>query len=189
MSARRRIKLARALAGIDESKGGSMSVERSVAARNAASVVKPMLLSHGTMMCRNMVNSRRFYQEFLGVEVVRHAKAALMLRLNTGMYIVCVCIGERVPNQHVMTHWGLNVASREEVDRAHAAALEFKEKYGIQQIKSVRERHGAYAFYLQDLDNNWWEIQYEPRTIDDSFNRGDIVDMSVVATDSAESHE
>ncbi len=33
------------------------------------------------------------------------------------------------------------------------------------------------------------QIQHEPRAIDDFFGRGDIVDMSVVETDSAESHE
>ena len=151
-------------------------------------IVNPMLLSHGTLMCKDMAKSRRFYEEFLGLEVVRHARPAMMLRLKTGMYVVCVCIGERVPNQHVMTHWGLNVATREEVDRAHAAAVEHKEKYGIQKINKVLERHGAYGFYFQDLDNNWWEIQHEPRTIDDFFNRGDILDMSVVETDTSESH-
>ena len=45
-------------------------------------------------------------------------------------------------------------------------------------------RHGAYGFYFQDLDNNWWEIQHEPRAIDDFFGRGDIIDMNVHATDS-----
>jgi catechol 2,3-dioxygenase-like lactoylglutathione lyase family enzyme len=154
-----------------------------------APIVRPMLLSHGTLMCRNLANSRRFYEEFLGLQVVRHARPAMMLRLKTGMYVVCVCIGERVPNQHVLTHWGVNVSSREEVDRAHAAAIEHKEKYGIQKIQSVRDRHGAYGFYFQDLDNNWWEIQYEPRTIEDFFTRGDIVDDNVVATDSADSHD
>lgn len=151
-------------------------------------IVNPMLLSHGTLMCKDMAKSRRFYEEFLGLEVVRHARPAMMLRLKTGMYVVCVCIGERVPNQHVMTHWGLNVATREEVDRAHAAAVEHKEKYGIQKINKVLERHGAYGFYFQDLDNNWWEIQHEPRAIDDFFNGGDILDMSVVETDTSESH-
>ena len=57
------------------------------------------------------------------------------------------------------------------------------------ETRTVLERHGAYGFYFQDLDNNWWEIQHEPRAIDDFFDRGDIADMSVVATDSAESHE
>ena len=44
------------------------------------SVVQPMLLSHGTLMCRNLADSRRFYEEFLGLEVVRHAKLVLDTR-------------------------------------------------------------------------------------------------------------
>ena len=75
------------------------------------------------------------------------------------------------------------------MDRAHAEATRLKEKYGIRKINKVLERHGAYAFYFQDLDNNWWEIQHEPRAIDDFFDRGDIADMNVGATDSAEPHE
>src|SRR5260221_13886089 len=96
--------------------------------RNKSSIVHPMLLSHGTLMCKDLARSRRFYEEFLGLEVVRHARPAMMLRLKTGMYVVAVCIGEKVPNQHVLTHWGLNVASREEVDRAHADARRLKDK-------------------------------------------------------------
>jgi len=156
---------------------------------STVSVVKPMLLSHGTLMCKDLAKSRRFYEEFLGLEVVRHARPAMMLRLKTGMYVVAVCIGEKVPNQHVLTHWGLNVASREEVDRAHADAVRLKDTYGIQKVNKVLERHGAYGFYFQDLDNNWWEIQHEPRAIDDFFDKGDVIDMSVLATDSAETHE
>src|SRR5262245_11825070 len=148
-------------------------------------VVVPTHLSHGTLMCRNLATSRRFYEEFLGLEVVRHARPAMMLRLNSNMYVVCVCIGEHVPHQHLLTHWGVNVASREEVDRAHEAAVRLKDEYGIQKIHSARERHGAYGFYMQDLDNNWWEVQYEPRGINDFFDRGDVVPMNlnVVETD------
>jgi catechol 2,3-dioxygenase-like lactoylglutathione lyase family enzyme len=153
------------------------------------SVVRPLLLSHGTLMSKNLARSRRFYEEFLGLEVVRHARPAMMLRLRSGMYVVCVCIGEKVPNQHVLTHWGLNVATREEVDQAYAEAQRLKDAYGLQKIQKVRERHGAYGFYLQDCDNNWWEIQHEARTIDAFFDKGDIVTMDVHATDSAESHE
>jgi catechol 2,3-dioxygenase-like lactoylglutathione lyase family enzyme len=154
-----------------------------------SSVVRPLLFSHGTLMCKDLARSRRFYEEFLGLEVVRHARPAMMLRLKSGMYVVAVCIGEKVPNQHVLTHWGVNVSSREEVDRAHADAVRLKDEYGIQKINKVLDRHGAYGFYFQDLDNNWWEIQHEARTIDDFFDKGDVIDMSVHATDSAESHE
>lgn len=166
-----------------------MSQAQAVQERSKAPVVKPMLLSHGTLMCKDLGKSRRFYEEFLGLEVVRHARPAMMLRLKSGMYVVAVCIGERVPNQHVLTHWGLNVATREEVDRAHAEAHRLKEKYGIQKINKVLDRHGAYGFYFQDLDNNWWEIQYEPRAIDDFFNRGDLFQMDLHAEETEESHE
>jgi hypothetical protein len=76
------------------------------------------------------------------------------------------------------------VASREEVERAHAEAHRLKDKYGIRKITKLKEQHGAYAFFLQDLDCNWWEIQHEPRTIDAFFAGGDRFDMSLEAFDS-----
>jgi catechol 2,3-dioxygenase-like lactoylglutathione lyase family enzyme len=152
------------------------------------SVVKPTLLSHGTLACRDLAASRRFYEEFLGLEVVRHARPAMMLRLKTGMYVVCVCIGEKVPQTHLMNHWGINVASREEVDRAHEAAERLKDVYGIQRVRRTRDFHGAYGFYLLDRDNNWWEIQYEPRRIDDFFAKGDLFDRALQAVESDPEH-
>src|SRR5258706_7727795 len=89
--------------------GGEMSQVAAAQQQSKPSIVNPMLLSHGTLMCRDLAKSRRFYEEFLGLDVVRHARPAMMLRLRTGMYVVAVCIGENVPNQHVLTHWGLNV--------------------------------------------------------------------------------
>ena len=147
------------------------------------SVVHPTHLSHGTLMSKDLAASRRFYEEFLGLEVVRHARPAMMLRLKSGMYVVCVCIGEKVPQNHLMTHWGLNVASRAEVDRAHAEALRLKDEYEIRVIKNIRDFHGAYGFYLQDRDYNWWEIQYEPRKIDDFFAKGDLFGRDVQEVD------
>jgi catechol-2,3-dioxygenase len=153
------------------------------------SIVKPYKLTHGTLLCRNLSNTRKYYEEYLGLEVVRHAKPAMMVRLHSDMYVVCVCIGERVPQQHVLTHWGLNVQTKQEVDQAYERALALKEVYGIRKIQSVRERHGAYGFYQQDLDYNWWEIQYEPRTIQDFFQAGDQFSQDIHAEDQAESHE
>ena len=158
------------------------------AKRTATPVVRAARLSHGTLMSRNLAESRRFYEEFLGLEVVRHARPAMVLRLSSNLYVVCVCIGERAPAQHVLTHWGLNVASRAEVDRIHEAATRLKDEYGIRKINKVMERHGAYAFYMQDLDGNWWEIQHEQRGIDDFFGAGDVIDMGVHATDSEDTH-
>ena len=44
---------------------------------NKNSVVRPYVMSHGTMECYSLKESRKFYEEFLGMECVRHAKPAM----------------------------------------------------------------------------------------------------------------
>jgi catechol 2,3-dioxygenase-like lactoylglutathione lyase family enzyme len=126
-------------------------------------------LTHGTVCCRDIAKSRRFYEEFLGLEVVHVTKPAMLLRLGGSMYIACVCLGEKVPENTMWSHFGFNVDSKEEVDRAHEAALRLQQEYELRVIENPQILHGAYQFYLQDRDSNWWEIQYEPRTVDDFF--------------------
>ena len=140
------------------------------------SIVKPYKLSHGTLMCGDLQKTRQFYEEFLGLEVVRHAEPAMMFRLATGMHVVAV---KRSPNQlpdmHVLTHWGVDVATAEEVDDAHQKAQEHQETYGIRKLTKPLNQHGVYSFYLQDRDKNWWEIQYAPRQHEACFERGDVI--------------
>ena len=47
-------------------------------------------------------------------------------------------------------------------------------RYGIRTVKDCSRQHGVYSFYLEDLDHNWWEIQYYDGTQhDDMFDFGD----------------
>jgi len=147
------------------------------AASRPASIVRPRLLSHGTIACRDLVKSRAFYEEFLGLDVVRHGPRAMLVRLNCNLYVVCVRLGEKVPESHFMFHWGLDVATREEVDEAHEHALRLREKYELRAVKGARDFHGAYGFMIQDRDSTWWEIQHEPRGIDAFYGAGDAYDM------------
>jgi len=143
------------------------------------SIIKPRRLSHGTLICADLKKTRRFYEEFLGLEVVQHLRSAMMFRLNTGMHVFCIeCGPNKLGNMHVLTHWGIDVGTREEVDEAHENALKYKDEYGIQKITKPVPQHGAYSFYFQDLDNNWWEIQCCPVEHEDYFARGDMPDPS-----------
>lgn len=74
-------------------------------------------------------------------------------------------------------HWGLDVATREEVDTAYQKALELQQEYGIRRVNKIRLWHGDYAFKLQDRDGNWWEIQNieDPMKYDKRFARGDVI--------------
>jgi catechol-2,3-dioxygenase len=142
---------------------------------------RPKIFSHGTLECRSFRDSRPFYEEFLGLDCVRHAQKAMMLRKGGYFGLVCLEKGKNVRPVGVGNHWGLDLASREEVDRAHALAVEHKEKYGIQKVMKITDMHGTYAFYFQDRDGNWWEFQYTGEgqergegRYDKHFARGDI---------------
>lgn len=143
------------------------------------SIVKSQRLSHGTLICADMTRTRRFYEDFLGLEVVRHAPSAMMFRLSTGMHVVCVeCGPNKLWEMHVLHHWGVDVGTQKDVDEAYQNAIEHRDEYGIRAIRKPIMQHGAYSFYLQDLDYNWWEIQCAPIDHEAYFARGDVVDMS-----------
>jgi catechol-2,3-dioxygenase len=148
--------------------------------QNANSVIKPWLMSHGTMQCYDLRESRRFYEEFLGLECVRQGKPAIFLRCGMKWHIVCVQAGQHVKPAHVHQHWGLEVKSREEVDAAQQKCHELKEKYRIGRIYPPSLQHGVYSFYFEDLDHNWWEIlYYDGFQHDDAFDFGDRFPMDV----------
>lgn len=144
------------------------------------SVLKPYVLSHGTLECANLRKSRPFYDEFLGLEVVQHAARSMSLRCGLKFHIICVEVGDKVHPMSYLTHWGLDLRSREEVDLARVAALENSERYGIRSVGETVEQHGVYSFYIQDLDYNWWEIQF----YEAGYQHSDIFDFGDVYTSS-----
>src|SRR5438045_9146041 len=98
-------------------------------AKTENSIVKPYVMSHGTMECYSLKQSRKFYEEFLGLECVRHARPAMVVRCGLKFHIVAVEVGAAVHPQNVLNHWGLDVGSKAEVDRVHKAATEHKDQY------------------------------------------------------------
>ena len=144
-------------------------------------IVKPIVFSHGTLECRDLVQSRRFYEEFLGLETVRHVEIpAILTRLPNSCTVVCVQVGDdRVREQRYFNHWGIDVDTRAEVDAAHEKAVELTDVYGLQKIQEPQMNHGNYSFYFMDRDGNWWEIQSvdEGNSYDDMFAHGDRVEM------------
>lgn len=138
------------------------------------SVIKPYVLSHGTLECKSLEPTRKFFEEFLGLECVQHGTTSMVFRCGMKFHVVCVQVGDDAHPCHVLNHWGMDVTSKEEVDAAYEAALKHKDEYGIKQVMAPEDRHGVYSLYLEDLDSNWWEIQYYPGfQNDDMFDFGD----------------
>ncbi len=142
----------------------------------------------GTLASRDLDVARRFYEEFLGFECVRYApdrmlvrdrfaKAAMEAGIKDFFLIEAIKVDEITHPQSFMNHWGLSVASREEVDRCHTTAKERKAELGLRRIQKITEVHGSYQFYFSDADENWWEIECRNKGIvnETYFERGDKV--------------
>jgi catechol 2,3-dioxygenase-like lactoylglutathione lyase family enzyme len=141
---------------------------------NAHSLIRPYVLSHGTCECRSLKETRDFYENFLGLECVRHAKPGMVFRLGLKFHVVCVEVGDELKPSSLLTHWGLDVASREQVDDAWRKAHEHQERYKIRQILPISTQHGVYSFYMEDLNHMWWEIEYYDGFLhEDFFDFGD----------------
>jgi catechol-2,3-dioxygenase len=126
-------------------------------------VLKLRFLSHGTLEAYDLEKSRKFYTDFLGLEVVRTSPISLIIRLGGTNTIAVVQNPKRGGAMPLLNHNGLDVETREEVDAAHKLVAEQKEQWGIKQVTKPVDQHGTYSFYLLDMDDNWWEILTNPQ--------------------------
>lgn len=135
---------------------------------------RPELLACGTYATTDLDRARKFHEEYYGLECVRHREGAMLIRdkghqwkghRRDGDYWVWE-VQERaeiaIPQDRA-NHWGVDLESREAVDRAHAIAEENKERWGFKIVqRCVAARRGDYVFKIRDWDDNWWEVQYAP---------------------------
>jgi len=124
--------------------------------------LKLRFLSHGTLDSADLDRSRAFYEEFLGLEVIRTSPVSLMIRLGGDNTIAVVRNPKKSTEMPMLNHNGLDVATQEEVDEAYRVVMEQKDKWQISQITKPSLQHGTYSFFFRDLDCNWWEILTNP---------------------------
>jgi catechol-2,3-dioxygenase len=136
--------------------------------------LKLNFLSHGTLESRDLDFSRKFYEEFLGLEIVQTSAISLMVRLG-GKHCIAVVFTKRPSEMGLLNHNGLDVETQEEVDEAYKIALAEAEKWKLHKITKPVLQHGTYSFYFWDADDNCWEILTNPKDgYDWLFEHGDM---------------
>jgi catechol 2,3-dioxygenase-like lactoylglutathione lyase family enzyme len=130
---------------------------------------KPVLdlrfISHGTLECRDLQKTRRFYEDFLGFETVATSKVSFWARLG-GDHVYVVVQRANVkdrPEMPFLNHNGVDVASDGEVDKAFSIVRDAAQEWGIRKLTDPSVQHGTYSFFFYDLDNNCWEILSNPK--------------------------
>lgn len=133
-----------------------------VAMATTEPALKLNFLSHGTLECKDLDFTRRFYEEFLGLQVVQTSPISLLIRLG-GDHTYAVVLNNKSKEQMVLlNHNGLDVETEADVDAAHKIVVEQAEKWGLHKISSPKVQHGTYSFYFWDADENCWEILSNP---------------------------
>ena len=137
--------------------------ETAVATRSAKSApaLKLKFLSHGTLESHDLAFSRRFYEEFLGLEVVQTSPISLLIRLG-GPNTIAVVYSKQPHEMNLLNHNGLDVRTKEDVDEAHRTVSAEADKWRLKKITKPHLQHGTYSFFFWDGDDNCWEILTNP---------------------------
>lgn len=152
--------------------------------RGASSVVKPVLLSRGTLESVDLAKTRLLCEEALGFDCAPAGTGRLIMRHGSdepgGIYWVleAVAVPEVRTPQHMTNHWGIWVRGRQAVDDAYELLEANKERYGLLRVQNPRQTHEGgrdYSFYFEDIGNVWWEIGEHPDedAFMDLFGHGD----------------
>ncbi|MDB5410983.1 MAG: glyoxalase/bleomycin resistance protein/dioxygenase [Rhodospirillales bacterium] len=132
-----------------------------IATDRKRSVLKTKFISHGTLGSCDLEASRKFYEEFLGLEVVRTSRISLFIRLG-GDHVYAVVETDKAPQMHRINHNGVDVENDAEVDESWRLCHEQAEKWGLTKITKPAAVHGTYSFHFVDRDGNDWEILSNP---------------------------
>ena len=124
--------------------------------------IKSKFLSHGTLGSRDLEASRRFYEEFLGLECIQTSKISMMIRLG-GDHVYAVVLNKSLGEMPRINHNGIDVDSDGDVDAAWQACLDGAETWGLYDITKPVAQHGTYSFHFKDRDGNAWEILSNPK--------------------------
>ena len=123
--------------------------------------IRPRFISHGTLGSKDLAQTRRFYEEFLGLEVVQTSPISLMIRLG-GDHVYAVVQVKDKPEMPRIYHNGLDVETPQEVDEAYRTVLANQETWGLHKATRPVAQHGTYSFMFWDIDDNCWEILSNP---------------------------
>lgn len=141
----------------------------------ATQLVKPHYFSHGTIECQDIKATRRFLEEFLGLDVIRPLPEAQYMWKGGEWTVVCVRVDADAKEQTPDNHFELSVATAKEVDAAHEKAQALADEYGIKTVLDIEDHGDVRSFLLYDLNNVWWKISNVSQAhFDALFERGDV---------------
>ena len=132
---------------------------------------KPILLdckflSHGTIPCSDLQYTIRFLTEIFGFDHVQTSDNSASFRMEGDFCFSAIEVYDKPAGSIIADkchhHFGIDVATEQDVMHAYNKIRPLMEDYGIKKITPPTHGHGTYYIYIVDQDSNYWEILVNP---------------------------
>src|SRR6202158_6246888 len=111
--------------------------------------LKLKFLSLGTLESKDLDFTRKFYEEFLGLEVVRSSKVSIWCRLGGAhIYVVVQVPPGKKAAMPFLNHNAIDVETEQDVDECHRLTVRDADKWKLHKISKPMVQHGTYSFYF-----------------------------------------
>lgn len=123
-------------------------------------MIKPIGLTHGHYECRSFKDTIPILKEILAFEVAGEIDGAVSMKHpNTDWLLVVHEGGPNAPDKPRLNHYGVRVATNQEVDNAREYLLSKQTDYGLIEVDKLQNRHLAHSVHFIEPGGNTWEIE------------------------------
>ena len=126
------------------------------------SILQTTCISHGTLESAGLQESRRFYEEVLGLHVKQLSPLSIMVGLATDHRYVVVAAPHGKPNMEHCFRNRLLFDTEDDLRAAREALLPLENTKVTDISELVQHEDGRVSFEIRDLDRNWWELYHDP---------------------------
>jgi hypothetical protein len=122
-------------------------------------MIKPVGLICGHNECRSLKETVPILSDILALEVLGEREGEVIMKHpNTDWRIIVHEGGPNSPDKPLRNHYGVRVATDQEVDKAYEYLESKKKEYRLKIIKP-KEYHNAYSVHFYEPGGNFWEIE------------------------------
>jgi catechol 2,3-dioxygenase-like lactoylglutathione lyase family enzyme len=120
----------------------------------------PQALTHGTVQCNNLEETRNFYEEVLGLEVVQLWPNSLYVKHQSSPWYVVNLQAPPETRRYMrqQQRFTLALESADAVYNAREWLNQHQGDFAISELFNIQNENSGPSFLLSDLNQNWWEI-------------------------------
>jgi catechol 2,3-dioxygenase-like lactoylglutathione lyase family enzyme len=134
-------------------------------------MLRPAALSAGHYECRSFKETLPVLKDFLAFEVVSEKSDTITVKhANTGWLLVVHENPGGAPDKPRFNHYGVRVATDQEIENAYEHLQSKKKQYGLK-VDKVRDNHHAHSVHFTEPGGNWWEIESYEKAVESGLGK------------------